>query len=169
MYKWKDRKKTKTQYSDYVRLWPDPYPNPYLGAGGRLPCKLSFSSSRSRWYHRRSSVMATGLVITAVITVLAIIDILGNTLVCLIIKRNRDMRWVVTKICNTSKVPSWKLFWISTSGRNQTIVDARDILTSSPVNHPGRGFLLFNQRNVRQLTDAVFTCCRTSVHYHVPV
>jgi len=53
--------------------------------------------------------MATGLAITAIITVLAIIDILGNTLVCAIIKRNRDMRYVVTETFNTSEVPSWKL------------------------------------------------------------
>ncbi|KAL9957213.1 hypothetical protein ACROYT_G038822 [Oculina patagonica] len=36
--------------------------------------------------------MATGVVITAIITILAIVDIAGNILVCAIIKRNRDMR-----------------------------------------------------------------------------
>ena len=55
-------------------------------------CHFSFFSSRPGKYHWRSSIMTTGLAITAVITVLAIIDILGNTLVCAIIKRNRDMR-----------------------------------------------------------------------------
>ncbi|KAL9957242.1 hypothetical protein ACROYT_G038854 [Oculina patagonica] len=33
-----------------------------------------------------------GVAITTVLSILAIVDILGNTLVCLIIKRNRDMR-----------------------------------------------------------------------------
>lgn len=50
--------------------------------------------------------MTTGLAITAVITVLAIIDILGNTLVCAIIKRNRDMRYVVTEVFNIGRVSS---------------------------------------------------------------
>ena len=38
--------------------------------------------------------MIFGAAITTVITILAIVDIMGNALVCTIIKRNRDMRYI---------------------------------------------------------------------------
>ena len=38
--------------------------------------------------------MTFGVAITTAITILAIVDIMGNTLVCTIIKRNRDMRYI---------------------------------------------------------------------------
>lgn len=38
--------------------------------------------------------MAFGVAITTAITILAIVDIMGNALVCTIIKRNRDMRYI---------------------------------------------------------------------------
>lgn len=45
------------------------------------------------WY---SSIMlqSADVAITTVLTLLAIVDILGNSLVCAIIKRNRVMRYV---------------------------------------------------------------------------
>ena len=52
----------------------------------RLPMK--------RWTMSESA----GVAITTILAILVIIDILGNALVCLIVKRNRDMRYVVTKI-----------------------------------------------------------------------
>ena len=38
--------------------------------------------------------MTFGVAVTAAITILAIVDIMGNALVCTIIKRNRDMRYL---------------------------------------------------------------------------
>jgi len=38
--------------------------------------------------------MTFGVAITTAITILAIVDIMGNALVCTIIKRNRDMRYL---------------------------------------------------------------------------
>ena len=37
--------------------------------------------------------MTFGVAITTAITILAIVDVMGNALVCTIIKRNRDMRY----------------------------------------------------------------------------
>ena len=47
---------------------------------------------------QRSSMMSgsAAFVITTVLSMLAIVDIVGNSLVCLLIKRNRDMRYAET-------------------------------------------------------------------------
>ncbi len=44
---------------------------------------------------RQSSMMSdsAGVPITTVLSILVVVNIIGNTLVCLIIKRNRDMRY----------------------------------------------------------------------------
>lgn len=39
---------------------------------------------------------SSAIAITTVLSTLVIVDIVGNSLVCLIIKRNRDMRYVDT-------------------------------------------------------------------------
>lgn len=39
---------------------------------------------------------SSAIAITTVLSILVIVDIVGNSLVCLIIKRNRDMRYVDT-------------------------------------------------------------------------
>ena len=44
------------------------------------------------------SESAAAVVITTVLSILVIVDIVGNSVVCAIIKRNRDMRYVETKI-----------------------------------------------------------------------
>ncbi len=44
-----------------------------------------------------------GVAITTVLSILIIVDIVGNSLVCAIIKRNRDMRYVKSKIINISR------------------------------------------------------------------
>ena len=37
--------------------------------------------------------MSAAVAITTVLVILAIVDVVGNIIVCLIIKRNRDMRY----------------------------------------------------------------------------
>ena len=41
-----------------------------------------------------------GVPLTIVLFIMVIVNIIGNSLVCLIIKRNRDMRYVKSKIIN---------------------------------------------------------------------
>ena len=42
--------------------------------------------------------------ITTVLSILVIVDIVGNSAVCLIITKNRDMRYAETKIRNISRI-----------------------------------------------------------------
>ena len=45
-----------------------------------------------------------GVAITIVHSVLVIVDIVGNSLVCVIIKRNRDMRYVENRMVRTTLI-----------------------------------------------------------------
>ncbi len=47
---------------------------------------------------------STGIAIAMVHSILIVIDIVGNCLVCAIIKKNRDMRYVKNTITNSSRL-----------------------------------------------------------------
>ena len=49
-------------------------------------------------------LQSSGIAIATVHSILVVIDIVGNCVVCAIIKKNRDMRYVETKITNLSKL-----------------------------------------------------------------
>ena len=53
--------------------------------------------TKLHWY---SSIMlqSTDVAITTVLSILAIVDIVGNSLVCAIIKQNPDMRYVESEM-----------------------------------------------------------------------
>ena len=48
-------------------------------------------------------LQTSGIAIATVHSVLVIVDIVGNCLVCVIIKKHRDMRYVKTKITKLSQ------------------------------------------------------------------
>ena len=56
-------------------------------------------------HYQQQSVMiqSSGIAIATVHTILVVIDIVGNCLVCAIIKKHRDMRYVETKITKKSQ------------------------------------------------------------------
>ena len=56
--------------------------------------------------HRHPSVMleSSGIAIATIDSLLVVVDIVGNCLVCAIIKKHRDMRYVDTKITLSVKL-----------------------------------------------------------------
>ncbi len=48
--------------------------------------------------------MSAGVAVTTMLSILATVVIVGNTLICLIIKRNREMRYTKTELSNNFTV-----------------------------------------------------------------